>query len=175
MYESGGRRIKRTLRIDASSVRFLSDAEIQSLRPFTLLTDYLDDKRSQLEASNKALGPQADAEVNRRRLTNLGTFRAYALAYLQQQREVHQDMLMIVRMMEPESQGIPVEVYCFANKTAWVDYERIQGDIFDHLLAILPELWLRLYQAPSGGDFSRAWPELGASVSEGPDRLARDA
>src|SRR5690606_19615941 len=81
----------------------------------------------------------------------------YALAYLKKQREIHQDMLMIVRMMEPESQGIPVEVYCFSNKTAWVDYERIQGNIFDHLLAILPEMALRLYQAPSGADFSQSW------------------
>jgi miniconductance mechanosensitive channel len=120
-----------------------------------LLREYLDGKQQELEESNRALGDLADLESNRRRLTNLGTFRAYALAYLRQQRELHQDMLMIVRMMEPDSQGIPIEVYCFANNTAWVEYERIQGNIFDHLLAILPELSLRLYQAPSGGDFAR--------------------
>src|SRR5690606_35314493 len=96
-------------------------------------------------------------ESNRRRLTNIGTFRAYALAYLRQQEEIHQDMLMIVRMLEPGSEGVPVEVYCFANNTAWVEYERIQGNIFDHLLAILPELSLRLYQAPSGHDLAKAW------------------
>ncbi|MGB6102644.1 MAG: mechanosensitive ion channel family protein [Pusillimonas sp.] len=157
MFESGGRRIKRTLRIDASTVRFLREDEIAALRRFALLKDYLDGKQQELEASNQALGELAVLEGNRRRLTNIGTFRAYALAYLRTQRELHQDMLMIVRMMEPESQGIPVEVYCFANNTAWVEYERIQGNIFDHLLAILPELSLRLYQAPSGADFNRAW------------------
>lgn len=161
MFESGGRRIKRTLRIDASTVRFLRGDEIASLRRFALLKDYLDGKQQELDESNRALGPLADLEGNRRRLTNLGTFRAYALAYLRQQRELHQDMLMIVRMMEPDSQGIPIEVYCFANNTAWVEYERIQGNIFDHLLAILPELSLRLYQAPSGADFARVWDAAG--------------
>lgn len=159
MFESGGRRIKRTLRIDAGTVRFLTEGEIQDLGRYALLKDYLAGKQQELEASNSALGPWAGLQGNRRRLTNLGTFRAYALAYLRQQRDLHQNMLMIVRMMEPESQGIPIEVYCFANNTAWVEYERIQGDIFDHLLAILPELSLRLYQAPSGADFARAWGE----------------
>ncbi|HEY9571993.1 MAG TPA: mechanosensitive ion channel family protein [Pusillimonas sp.] len=167
MFESGGRRIKRTLRIDASTVRFLREDEIASLRRFALLRDYLDGKQQELEESNRALGPLADLEGNRRRLTNLGTFRAYALAYLRQQRELHQDMLMIVRMMEPDSQGIPIEVYCFANNTAWVEYERIQGNIFDHLLAILPELSLRLYQAPSGADFARVWDAAGRPASSG--------
>jgi miniconductance mechanosensitive channel len=157
MFESGGRRIKRTLRIDAASVRFLREDEIAALREFSLLTDYLDEKQAELEQTNRALGERARLEGNRRRLTNLGTFRAYALAYLKRQPEIHQDMLMIVRMMEPDSQGIPIEVYCFASNTAWQEYERIQGNIFDHLLAILPELSLRLYQAPSGSDFARAW------------------
>lgn len=159
MFESGGRRIKRTLRIDASSVRFLNEAEIADLSRFALLSDYLDNKQTELDATNSALGEVADHAFNRRRLTNLGTFRAYALAYLKRQPELHQDMLMIVRMMEPESQGIPIEVYCFANNTAWVEYERIQGNIFDHLLAILPELSLRLYQAPSGTDFTNLGPK----------------
>lgn len=154
MFESGGRRIKRTLRIDASTVRFLRDDEIAELSRFALLKDYLDGKQDELEASNSALGAWADLDVNRRRLTNLGTFRAYGMAYLRQQPEVRQDMLMLVRMMEPESQGIPVEVYCFANNTAWAEYERIQGNIFDHLVAILPEMSLRLYQAPAGSDFA---------------------
>ncbi len=154
MFESGGRRIKRTLRIDASTVRFLSEDEILALRRFALLGDYLDGKQNELEESNRALGTAAGHEVNRRRLTNLGTYRAYGMAYLRQQPEVRQDMMLLVRMMEPESQGIPIEVYCFANNTAWVEYERIQGNIFDHLVAILPEMSLRLYQAPAGSDFA---------------------
>ncbi len=154
MFESGGRRIKRTLRIDASTIRFLTEDEIRALSRFGLLTDYLAIKEAELQQSNRALGELGNEPVNRRRLTNLGTFRAYALAYLRQQQELRQDMLMIVRMMEPDSQGVPVEVYCFSANTAWVEYERIQGNIFDHLLAILPEMSLRLYQAPSGADFA---------------------
>lgn len=153
MFESGGRRIKRTLHIDASSVRFLDDAQAERLLQFSLLHDYLEAKRSDLDNANRALGSLAEVPANRRRLTNLGTFRAYALAFLRQHRELRQDMAMMVRMMQPQSDGIPVEIYCFTAVTAWVEYERIQGDIFDHLLAILPELGLRLYQSPSGSDF----------------------
>lgn len=155
MFESGGRRIKRTLRIDASTVRFLDEAEISDLRRYALIRDYLDGKQVELEETNRKLGELTAVPANRRRLTNIGTFRAYAKAYIENHSEIHKGMLMIVRMMEPQSEGIPVEVYCFTNNTAWVEYERIQGDIFDHLLAILPEFWLRLYQAPAGSDLSR--------------------
>ncbi|MYN12251.1 mechanosensitive ion channel [Pusillimonas sp. TS35] len=168
MFESGGRRIKRTLRIDASTVRFLDEEEIVALGRFALLRDYLAGKQRELEESNRALGELGAQEVNRRRLTNLGTFRAYALAYLQHHEALRRDMTMIVRMMEPDSEGVPVEVYCFSANTAWVDYERIQGDIFDHLLAILPEMSLRLYQAPSGGDLAAAWRHPGAGAASPP-------
>jgi len=164
MFESGGRRIKRTLRINAASVRFLSDDEVRELSRFALLRDYLAGKEQDILESNKALGPVAEQAVNRRRLTNIGTFRAYATAYVKQNREIRQDMLLLVRMMEPDAQGIPIELYCFAANTAWVEYERIQGDIFDHLLAILPEMSLQLYQAPSGADFAQAWREAPAVV-----------
>jgi len=152
MFESGGRRIQRRLRIDASSVHFLDEAQIAALSRYTLLHDYLEHKRQEVEATNQQLGESAAVAANRRRLTNIGTFRAYAMAYLQSLHTVHQDMILMVRMMEPDAQGIPIEVYAFTNTTAWVDYERIQGDIFDHLIAILPEMGLRLYQAPSGAD-----------------------
>ena len=154
MFESGGRRIKRTLRIDASTVRFLTDEEIERLRGYVLLKDYLDGKQVEIDETNRRLGDLSTVPANRRRLTNIGTFRAYAKAYIERHPEIRNDMIMLVRMMEPQSEGIPIEVYCFTNNTAWVEYERIQGDIFDHLLAILPEFWLRLYQAPSGSDFA---------------------
>ncbi|GAB5095212.1 mechanosensitive ion channel [Caballeronia sp. LP006] len=154
MFESGGRRIKRTMRIDAQCVRFLSDDETDRLMRFRLLHDYLQQKQTEVEQANRNLGELANEPANRRRLTNIGTFRAYALAYLQRHPEIRQDMTIMVRMMEPESQGIPVEVYCFTATTAWTQYERIQGDVFDHLLSILPEMGLRLYQAPSGADMS---------------------
>ncbi|HLV27780.1 MAG TPA: mechanosensitive ion channel domain-containing protein [Burkholderiaceae bacterium] len=155
MFESGGRRIKRTLRIDASTVRFLTEEEIDQLRRYALIRDYLDGKQVELDETNRKLGELVKVPANRRRLTNIGTFRAYAKAYIERHPEIRDDMLKIVRMMEPESQGIPIEVYCFTNNTAWVEYERIQGDIFDHLLSILPEFWLRLYQAPAGSDLSK--------------------
>jgi Small-conductance mechanosensitive channel len=155
MFESGGRRIKRTLRIDASTVRFLEEGEIQQLRKYALLQEYLDGKQAELDATNRQLGELTAVAANRRRLTNIGTFRAYAKAYIDRHPEIRHDMIMIVRMMEPQSEGIPIEVYCFTNNTAWVEYERIQGDIFDHLLSILPEFWLRLYQSPAGSDFAR--------------------
>src|SRR5690606_36111909 len=139
MFESGGRRMKRTMRIDASTVRFLTESEIQELRRYALLKDYLDGKQQELEASNRELGQLTEVPANRRRLTNIGTFRAYAMAYIARHPEIRKDMIMLVRMMEPQSEGIPIEVYCFSNNTAWVEHERIQGDIFDHLLAILPE------------------------------------
>jgi len=163
VFDKGGRRIKRTLRINASSVRFLQDDEIAALSRYRLLQDYLSGKQVELEQTNRELGDYAEVPANQRRLTNLGTFRAYALAYLRQHAELHKGMTMMVRMMEPTSEGIPVEVYCFSANTAWVQYERIQGDIFDHLVAILPELSLRLYQSPSGADFAHALRANGKS------------
>jgi miniconductance mechanosensitive channel len=152
MFESGGRRIKRTVRIDATCVRFLSDEETARLMSFRLIHDYLSEKQIEVEQANRNLGELASEPANRRRLTNIGTFRAYGLAYLRHHPEIRQDMSMMVRMMEPQSEGIPIEVYCFTAVTAWAQYERIQGDVFDHLLSILPEMGLRLYQAPSGSD-----------------------
>lgn len=154
MFESGARRIKRTLRIDASTVRFLDDDEVRALMRFRLLHDYLEVKQQEVEQTNRVLLGENTDPVNRRRLTNLGTFRAYGIAFLRAHPDIHQDLLLNLRMMEPDSQGIPIEVYCFSNRTGWTDYERIQGDIFDHLFAILPELGLRLYQAPSGADLA---------------------
>ena len=165
MFESGGRRIKRTLRVDATSVRFLSDDEAEGLMRFRLLHDYLAAKQTDLRQANSQLGEDvARLPANRRRLTNIGTFRAYALAYLKRHPEIRQDMSMMVRMMEPQSDGIPIEVYCFTALTAWVEYERIQGDVFDHLLAILPEMGLRLYQQPSGADIGAMGDGLGRAL-----------
>lgn len=165
MFESGGRRIKRTLRVDATSVRFLTDDEAQGLMRFRLLQDYLTAKQTDLQQANSQLGGElALVPANRRRLTNIGTFRAYALAFIKQHAEIRHDMAQMVRMMEPQSDGIPVEVYCFTALTAWVEFERIQGDIFDHMLAILPELGLRLYQQPSGADVGAMGDGLGRAI-----------
>lgn len=158
MQESGGRRIKRTIRLDAGSVRFLKPDDIERMRHVAILQPYLEKKLNEVEDANlertRRLGDLGKDPANLRRLTNLGTFRAYASAYLEQHPGIHKGMTRMVRAMEPSSEGIPMELYCFASTTAWVDYERIQSDIFDHLLAILPEFDLRLFQKPTGLDIA---------------------
>lgn len=156
MSESGGRRIKRSLWIDASTVRFLTEQEIDKLDDIALIHDYLLLKQDEVHSTNaarqKVLGEMATVPANQRRLTNIGTFRAYALAYLKAREDIHKGMTLLVRQMESSSSGIPIEVYCFTTTTAWADYEAIQGDIFDHLIAILPDLGLRQFQSPTGAD-----------------------
>ncbi len=152
MQQSGGRRIKRSLFIDAAGVRFLTREEEQRLSQVQLLSDYLAGKRQELQNWNEALGPVADLSANRRKLTNIGTFRAFALAYLKNHPNVHPNMTCMVRQMQATAEGVPLEIYCFTTTTVWADYERIQGDIFDYLLAVLPEFGLSLYQQPSGND-----------------------
>ncbi len=160
MQESGGRRIKRSIRIDAGTVRFLSRDEILKFREIALIRPYIDKKLRAIEHTNEqqreVLGSMAQLPTNQRRLTNIGTFRAYALAYLQAHPGIHHSMTMMVRQMEPAHLGIPIELYCFTATIDWVDYESIQGDIFDHLLAVVPELGLRVYQQPSGADVRQA-------------------
>jgi miniconductance mechanosensitive channel len=109
------------------------------------------------QALRERLGEHAVEPANQRRLTNIGTFRAYMDAYVRAHPRIHQEMLLIVRTLEPSGEGVPVELYCFTSTTAWVEYEAIQGDIFDHLIAILPEFGLRLYQSPTGNDIRQAF------------------
>lgn len=152
MFESGARRIKRTLAIDSSSIRFLTPDEIRELTTLRHLRDYLTDKDAELRAWNEALGDDAAVAANRRRLTNLGTFRAYAHAYLRAHPGIHPDRTCMVRQMATTGDGIPLELYAFTSNTAWADYERVQSDVFEHLYAILPVFGLGLYQRPAGSD-----------------------
>jgi miniconductance mechanosensitive channel len=156
MSESGGRRIKRALSIDMSSVRFLSEEEIERFARSELLAEYMRGKREELAkyAEEKAaLGP--DVEPLQRTLTNIGTFRQYVLEYLRAHPKIHKDMTLLVRQLAPTPQGLPLELYCFTNDTAWAHYEGIQGDIFDHLIATLPAFGLEAFQEPAGRDFAR--------------------
>jgi miniconductance mechanosensitive channel len=156
MQESGGRRIKRSLYLDQQSVHFLNNEERQRLYRFNLLEDYLVKKRQEIDEWNTKLEEAGKEPVNTRRVTNLGTFRAYVQHYLQRHPGIHQDMTLMVRQLAPTAEGLPLEIYCFTNTVAWAQYEGIQADIFDHLLAILPEFGLRVFQAPGGADF-REW------------------
>ncbi len=153
MSMSGGRRIKRALYIDTGSIRFLSHDEVERFRRFALLTDYVAAKEKELAEYNANLKYAVEADVNQRRLTNIGTFRAYAQNYLRNHPRIHhQGMTLLVRQLPPGPDGLPIEIYCFTKTTDWIDYEAIQADIFDHLLAIVPEFGLRLYQRPAGAD-----------------------
>lgn len=156
MSESGGRRIKRAINIDLASIRFLSGEEIEHLKHFDRLRDYINEKQKALADYNAAIEQNDPVGVNSRNLTNVGTFRAYVINYLRQHPSIHDDMTLIVRQLPPGPEGLPIEIYAFSNNTDWVAYESIQSDIFDHLLAIVPEFRLSVFQQPSGNDF-RAW------------------
>ncbi|NNC65930.1 MAG: mechanosensitive ion channel [Gammaproteobacteria bacterium] len=147
---SGGRRIKRNLHIDLSSIRFLTDAEIERFERFKLLEDYIARKEKEIAEYNEAVGESENA--NLRRLTNVGTFRAYVFNYLKHHPKIHDGMTLLVRQLQPGPQGLPLEIYAFTNVTDWSVYEDIQSDIFDHLMAIIGEFGLRTYQQPSGED-----------------------
>ncbi len=162
MFSSGGRRLKRSLYLDQSSVRFLTDEERDSLRRIALIDDYLVGKQREIEAFNETLIAQGKDPVNTRRVTNLGTFRAYVQAYLKAHPGIHPDMIQMVRQLQPGPTGLPLELYCFTATTAWVDYEGIQADIFDHLYAILPTFQLRVFQQPAGADVTQALKALQA-------------
>jgi miniconductance mechanosensitive channel len=152
---SGGRRIKRAIYVDMSTVRFLESGEIDRFEQFALLRDYVRDKRAELSAHNEAPGRNPKLNADIRRLTNLGTFRAYVERYLRAHSHIHQQMTLMVRQLDPGPTGIPIEIYCFTNTTNWSAYEGIQADLFDHLLAVAPEFGLRLFQSPTGGDVTR--------------------
>jgi miniconductance mechanosensitive channel len=162
MSNSGCRRIKRSIFLDQSSVHFMTDSEQRKLKDFLLLDHYLDAKQDEINKFNDHLSNQS--EYNQRRLTNVGTFRAYVEFYLRQHQGIAQNQTILVRQLQPTSEGLPLEIYAFTNTTAWASYEAIQSDIFDHLIAIIPEFGLRIYQAPSGYDFKNYLPVKDAQI-----------
>ncbi|MDJ0979461.1 MAG: mechanosensitive ion channel [Erythrobacter sp.] len=154
MAESGGRRIKRSVTLDHNKIRFLSDEEVEDLKKFKILEPYLTAKCEEIARWNAQEIMGDDAPVNARRLTNLGTFRAYVLAYLKWHPRIDDNFTLLVRQLPSGTDGLPIEIYCFTNTTIWHEYEGIQADIFDHLLAIIPEFGLRTFQQPAGLDFA---------------------
>lgn len=155
MFEGGGRRIMRSFYIDQTTIQFLSSEDWQALHCFALLRPYLDLKQAELDEWNAKHAAGDEHQVNKRRPTNIGTFRAYVTAYIKAHPGIAQNMLLLVRQLAPEDRGLPLQIYCFTNTTAWVEYEAIQADIFDHLLSILPDFGLRAFQQPSGYDVTR--------------------
>ncbi len=149
MQESGGRRIKRSFNIDQSTIRFLTDQEVVQFGEWELLSEYVEGKRAELDADNLESREGEARVANRRRLTNVGTLRAYIFQYLKRHAGVHDDMTLLVRQLAPGPKGLPIEIYVFTSDTRWLHYEDIQSDIFDHILAIIPEFGLRAYQRSS--------------------------
>lgn len=155
MSESGGRRIKRSILIDMTSVTFADDAMLERFRKMALLKDYVEKTQQEIDDDNRQKQIDLSATVvNGRRQTNLGIFRAYLVAYLRSHPKIHKEMTFLVRHLQPTPQGLPIEIYVFSSDQVWARYEAIQADIFDHVIAAIPEFGLRVFQEPSGADLA---------------------
>lgn len=152
---SGGRRIKRSINIDMNSVNFLDRDQIEKFRKFHLLQKYITQKEKEISVYNRALHLEEGVVTNGRKMTNLGTFRKYLEEYLRNHPKINKEMTFLVRHLQPTDTGIPIEIYVFSSEQAWAKYESIQADIFDHILAVLPEFELQVFQNPTGKDFKR--------------------
>lgn len=153
MAESGGRRIKRAVNIDMTSIRFCDEAMLERFAKIQYIAEYIEEKKRELEAFNQSANVDNASLANGRRMTNIGTFRAYVVAYLSNHPMINMDMTFLVRQLPPGQHGLPIEVYVFSKDQVWANYEAIQADIFDHILAVVPEFDLRVYQDPTGADF----------------------
>ena len=154
MSESDGRRIKRSLLIDTNTVKLCSDEMLTRFEEIEHISEYLQKKQKEVELENSKIKASRRANrVNGRRLTNIGTFRAYIECYLRHHPSINKEMTLIVRQLAPDGRGIPIEIYCFSSNKVWAEYETIQSDIFDHLLAVAQEFDLRIFQEPTGNDF----------------------
>lgn len=153
MQESGGRRIKRAVNIDINSIRFVDDELLEKLKKVDLLKEYLQEKLTDIDQYNKENAVDTRLLINGRKITNVGTFRAYLIQYLRNHPKIHKDMTFLIRQLRPTENGLPIEVYVFSNDQVWANYEAIQSDIFDHILAVVPEFGLRVFQNPTGSDF----------------------
>ena len=151
MSDSGGRRIKRSINIDINSIKFCNPELIEKFKAVNIISEYIDTKLSEIDSHNADLNRKS--LINGRALTNIGTYRAYIKAYLKNNKHIHNDMTFLVRQLSPTEKGLPIEIYVFSNNTNWIEYEEIQSDIFDHLLSVLNQFELQIYQYPSGNDF----------------------
>tara|TARA_Y100000588_G_C14235630_1_gene917174 strand:- start:222 stop:1475 length:1254 start_codon:yes stop_codon:yes gene_type:complete len=153
MQNSGGRRIKRSVFIDIGTVKFCNEEMIKRFGQIQYITDHIDRKKQELSVYNELNHIDLSHLVNGRRMTNIGTFRAYVEAYLRNHPKINQEMTFLVRQLAPTAKGLAIEIYVFCTDQVWSNYEAIQSDIFDHILAIVPEFDLRIFQDPAGGDF----------------------
>lgn len=152
MYESGGRRIKRHINLDLNTVGFADDMLLERLASIDILSERIQDVREQIKDHQGTSRMDPNCPFNAPRPTNAGLFRDYAAAFLRGNDNIHQSMTFLVRQLQPSDMGLPIEIYVFCKDQRWVQYENIQGEIFDHLLAVLPHFDLRAFQRPSGHD-----------------------
>ncbi len=152
MDDSGGRRIKRSLNIDISCIRFCDENMLKRFSKIQYISDYIKGKQKELEEFNQSTNVDNDSLVNGRRMTNVGIFRAYVFSYLKNHSAINQHMTFLVRQLSPSPIGLPIEIYVFSKDKNWANYEALQADIFDHILAVVPEFDLRVYQSPTGAD-----------------------
>ncbi|HKK81680.1 MAG TPA: hypothetical protein VJ909_05490, partial [Prolixibacteraceae bacterium] len=153
MEESGGRRIMRSISIDMESIKFCNKQMLEKFEKFRLIKDYITTKQKEIEQFNAKMQLSPDDYFNGRQQTNLGIFRKYLEAYLKNHPMVRNEMTFLIRHLQPTEKGIPVEIYVFSKDNRWANYEAIQADIFDHVIAVVPEFDLRIFQIPSGHDF----------------------
>ena len=153
MSESGGRRIKRAVHIDMKTIKLCTPEMLERFSKIKHIAEYIHTRQQEVASWNQERQIETSDRINARHLTNVGTFRAYVLAYLKNHSKIHQEMTLLVRQLAPTENGLPIEIYCFTNDTGWARYESIQADIFDHILAIAEEFDLRVFQNPTGSDF----------------------
>ncbi len=156
MADSDGRRIKRSIYIDMNSIKFCTDEMVERFSAIEYISDYITAKSNDIASYNKNTGVDTSNTANGRRLTNVGTFRAYMLSYLRNHPMINKNLTLLVRQLQPTENGLPIEVYIFSKDKRWVNYEEIQSDIFDHFIAVAGEFDLRLFQNPTGLDFKGA-------------------
>ena len=157
MAESGGRRIKRSINIDMSSIKFCTNEMIDRYSKYNVIANYIKVKLEEVQRFNIENNITDESLINGRSLTNIGTFRAYIEGYLRNHNKIHDEMTFLVRQLSPSANGLPIEIYVFSNDTDWLNYEKIQADIFDHLLAVVSEFELKVFQNPSGSDFKSSF------------------
>ena len=153
MQESGGRRIKRAIYIKQSSIKFLSEEDIIRLKKISLIRPYIEHRQKDIDKFNRLTEVNKEVQINGRNQTNLGVFRFYIDAYLNENSAINKDLSLMVRHLAPTDKGLPIEIYCFSKDKRWVNYEHIQADIFDHLLAAIPYFDLEIFEFPTGKDF----------------------
>jgi miniconductance mechanosensitive channel len=155
MSESGGRRIKRSLNININSIKFCTLEMLEQFKTVHLISDYIEEKSNKIEEFNNEKKIDKSNLVNGRHLTNIGVFRVYTEAYVKNNPNINLDMTCMVRQLLPSEKGLPIEIYTFSNRQDWVIYESIMSDMFDHLIAAVPEFELEIFQNPTGTDFRK--------------------